>query len=152
MRILGKLVFMLTLSLSLFACGPVYRTITQYDSPPSDAGKQCVMQCETHRKQCKGDCDARYDACTYEAEERGRAEFLDAKEDYLNQKEHCLTRNYKKPHKECEDLKEPMLRDFTHDASCRSNCGCDDDFDRCFQVCGGQIRYEKHCVSGCDKQ
>ncbi len=146
MRSFAKLVIMLTLSLSLFACGPVYRTITHYDSPPSEAGKRCVMQCETHRKQCKDDCNMRYDACVYDAEARGREEFLDAKEDYLDRKARCLERGKK----DCDSLQEPRLRDFTRDSNCRSACDCDSDFDRCFQVCGGGIRYERQCVSGCE--
>lgn len=49
--------------------------------------------------------------------------------------------------KDCSRLSEPSMNTYAYDHRCDSYCGCDDDFNRCFQLCGGKVI--RRCVEGC---
>ena len=34
---------------------------------------------------------------------------------------------------------------------CKSDCGCQNDYDTCFLNCGGEIQLKKICIANCDK-
>jgi hypothetical protein len=53
----------------------------------------------------------------------------------------------KKHEKDCNRLSEPSMNTYAYDHRCDSYCGCDDDFNRCFQICGGKVI--RRCVEGC---
>ncbi len=136
----------------LTGCGPMYRTFTFYDPPAGKQGKNCVFQCDQQRANCQSDCQINYDGCVQEAEFQGKRDYLNAKEDWLDKREHCLSKlkAQVKGESVCGDADEPRSHSYVSTAHCREDCGCDTDFERCFQLCGGHIRYEQRCVSGCE--
>ncbi len=146
---LNRLVFFLLLAggvLLLSACGPSYKTYTHYQPPPDERGKSCVFQCENQRLQCDNGCRQKYEDCLSRAKLEGRQEYLDARENYLSRKESCLNRS---GNKECQGLISPRLDSYVQDSHCRQDCGCEEAFNRCFQICGGRIEHTTRCVSGC---
>lgn len=36
-------------------------------------------------------------------------------------------------------------------ATCRKDCGCDSNYQRCYTSCGGKVEQRRICVSGCEK-
>jgi hypothetical protein len=147
----SSLIILLLALMSLSACGPVYKTEKFYEPPQDEAGRACVVGCEERRALCSADCDARYDTCVYHAEMQARHNYLEAKERYLNLKERCLLRPTKdQDRSECQNLYEPNPNAYLNTSHCDKDCNCERDFDRCFQVCGGILRQQTRCVSGCD--
>jgi hypothetical protein len=132
-------------SLWLVACGPVYKTYSHYIPPDDPQGKTCALQCNSQRMQCESLCRRDYDNCIQRAELFGKQKYLDAKEAYLEEKEHCLERGDKK----CQDISPPSESSYIRDSHCRQDCGCEPSFDRCFEICGGQIQRHTRCVSNC---
>jgi hypothetical protein len=142
---------MLLALISLSACGPIYKTENFYDPPQDAQGRTCVIGCEERRAACAAECRTHYDSCVYHAELQARQDYLNAKERYLNSREHCLLRSSKdKTAPECHNLYEPNSSSYLYTQHCDKDCGCDYGFERCFQVCGGTIRQQTRCVSGCD--
>jgi len=128
------------------ACGPVYETYHHY-LPPNDAqGKRCALECEQQRNECQASCDQNYQQCSREAKLEGKVQFLEARQNYLEQKNRCAEQNTGSG---CKNLYEPNQYQYTNTSNCQKDCGCNDNFDRCFQICGGRIERETRCVSDC---
>lgn len=148
-----KLLCLAFLAMLLSGCGPYYKTFTTYLPPQNDQGRHCALNCENQRLICQNDCDDTYQSCVREAQLEAKADYLDAKEDYLDRKEHCVRRAHREDGKEdrrCRHLSEPSLFSYVHDSHCRSECGCQETFDRCFEICGGRVVRETRCVSNCN--
>jgi hypothetical protein len=129
----GKLVA-LVLSLlvaALTGCGPIYTTRYDYIPPTTESGAYCVAQCERNRLDCRRYEDRKSDRCNQDV----RA----AKADY----EDCLSRNNRDIMK-CNDRSFGML------CAAPSYSGCDDDYRRCFQYCGGMVNSHQECALNCD--
>ena len=145
--------FTLLLSvLMLTACGPYYRTFTYYDAPRTPQGESCVFQCEHKRDHCEDACEDSYDHCVDKAKLEGKSDYLDAKEDWLDKRQRCKgkLKAQVKGESVCNTHDEPRKHNYINTSHCRQHCGCDDKFDRCFQLCGGHIRHERRCVSNCE--
>lgn len=146
MRHLLKYAALAAGSLWLAACGPVYKTYTNYTPPPDQRGKSCVLQCESQRAQCDSQCRRDYSQCRQEAKSEGRMRYLSARESYLNQKAACLDRG----NKDCaKKFSEPSENSYVNDSHCQEDCGCMTHYDRCFEVCGGQVQRYTRCESNC---
>ncbi len=221
------LLLLLISLLWLTGCGPYYRTFTFYDPPATAQGKNCIFHCEQKRDTCKNVCEEGYDDCYQDAKLQARHDYLNAKEDWLHQRERCISKpaprgrddkacyedcaerskarvkqaqhckqrcksklkarvngdrsakvcregcvnkfqsdrhddavcrqncrnqrqtQVKKDDKGCHQ-QEPHKQDFMNTSHCRKSCGCEDNFQRCFQMCGGQIRHERRCMSNCE--
>lgn len=120
--------FLLCLGLLLFVsgCGPRYKTQYTYQPPASPEGKNCMLQCDNIKQQCRTNEDYRYRAC--ESENRvARLEYsncISEKRDHcFDRSQFCGSRNYKR---------------------------CDADYRICYQNCGGIVTSSLVCVSGCE--
>jgi len=147
------LLFVILSQLSLSACGPSYRTDTFYEPPKHERGKNCTFGCEQTRNACNASCKDEYDSCYREAKMQGKIDYLEAKEDWLEQRERCASKLKSQVNGDGTCGKsEPRKNQFIKTHHCRRDCDCDDTFKRCFQLCGGNIRYERRCVSGCEQK
>ncbi len=148
----SMLFILLFSTLWLTGCGPSYRTYTFYEPPAHEQGKNCAFGCEQTRNTCNWECKEEYDACHREAQLQGKIDYLEAKEDWLEQRMRCerTLKAQVKGDSVCTE-REPSKSDFIKTHHCRRDCGCEDTFERCFQLCGGQIRHERRCVSGCEQ-
>lgn len=131
----------------LIACGPVYETKTSYINPNTDQGKNCALQCEGIRVNCQQTCDEKYESCAKEIRLTKKMEHLEARNHYLEKKNLCKG---KEKDKDCQNLREPYLSNHISENQCRKDCGCQINFERCFELCGGQIFRETKCVSDCE--
>jgi hypothetical protein len=139
-------------TLVLTGCGPQYKTFSHYQTPSTEEGKNCAFQCESERNSCQSQCNNTYQVCRQNAKIEGKSDFLNAKESWLMEQEHCLHMDKKQARKAgCNNNNKPYKSEFVNTSGCSKNCGCGTGFDRCFQLCGGQISHETRCVSGCDK-
>jgi hypothetical protein len=141
-------------------CGPSYKTFTYYTPPPDPSGKECVQSCFQEKTDCEHICREENRRCEADAriygEEQYRRARLDYKESLLDwrlERQRC--REMHPPggcsHLESTRPEEPELDDYIDDYHCRDGCEhCIQNYDACFELCGGAIRRETHCVSGCD--
>lgn len=138
----------LVLSSFLIACGPVYETKTTYVTPLDTQGKSCASKCEKDRATCQQSCDNKYDVCMRETRLIKQNRYLEEKNQYLEKKNLCKG---KEKDKDCQHLKEPYVNTYVSDSDCRQDCGCQTNFERCFEICGGKVLKETRCVSDCDQ-
>jgi hypothetical protein len=143
-----KAFLVLVLSSLLMACGPVYETKTTYVVPTDSQGKNCASKCEQNRASCQQNCDGRYDICMRETQLLKQNRYLVEKNQFLEKKNLCKG---KEKDKDCQNLREPYMSSYVSDSDCRKDCGCQTNFERCFEICGGQVLKETRCVSDCEK-
>lgn len=144
------LLTLLCSTLWLSGCGPSYRTYTFYEPPTNEQGKNCTFGCEQTRNTCESECQEEYDDCFHEARLQGKIDYLEAKEDWLEAHARCSKLKAQVKGENACSEREPSQSHFIKTHHCRRDCGCENTFERCFQLCGGQIRYERRCVSGCE--
>ncbi len=121
-------VFLVLLFVVLLAgCGPVYRTEYSYQPPQDPQGRNCLMQCENMRMQCRTNEDYRLRSC----EDQNRI----ARLEYDN----------------CMAMKYDRCRDNSTYCGSSDYERCDMDYRLCYQNCGGIISSREICVYGCEK-
>ncbi len=122
--------FVLSASVLMFGCGPVFRTNYTYTPPESSHGRACVYSCDTTKVNCEHLERMREENC----DERARLE-----------KERC-ERDFELRGKK------PKWSDCWSSSSCSANLDhCHQLYVSCYQSCGGKVRSEEVCVSNCDK-
>lgn len=112
----------------LCGCGPIYNTQNIYTPPKSNAAMMCIATCEANKGNCHQMQDVQKQECDYRAER-----------DY----QECL-RHQDKDHQD----KNKCYRNYCFSAD-YSNC--DDQYNTCYQACGGIITKQQTCVAFCNK-
>lgn len=137
MAAMTRYLLLLSILIGLAGCGPMYETTYTYVAPSGAAGKRCVRQCTQSKQLCQRVCHRDENACMKRARRDARGQ--------LKQYRHQRQR---------QGLPvEKNLNDFLDTSLCQSrNCGCDDDYRACFQMCGGELVPHRKCVAFCDKQ
>jgi hypothetical protein len=136
MRSLFIVVIMSVLYL-LSGCAPVYQTTYSYVPPKSDTGRMCAMQCQQTRMMCQQLCESRKETCRSNA--RQQALF-----DYESYKHQRRARG-----KSVDRDVESFYDDFQCDDI---PCGCDESYNSCFAVCGGQVVPTTVCIAFCNNK
>lgn len=118
----------------LAACGPRYRTTYNYTPPPTETGRTCVMQCEVTRTQC-------------EALEQQRVDLEAQRADIQHQQcQEAATREYDR----CRSQGGQMCIQRTCvRPQVQASTRCEEQYNRCYQSCGGTIETVQQCVARC---
>lgn len=155
-----RIYFILLFTFLLTACGPQYKTFTTYHPPTGPQEKDCVMQCRSMKMECESKCMEDYRYCMRESRLDAKEDYFDALHDYRREMdrwdEQMVRCRRRKNQDDCDYLestrpKKPVREDFTHSYLCSDDCSfCTEDYDECFEMCGGKITRESRCVSGCD--
>lgn len=147
-RRLAALVIAVALAGALAACAPQYRTFTSYTPPGTEAGRSCISQCLEARRFCRSDVEAGVQQCRIDAQAAAEAEH----EHLMTQYEIDLARFHAGLIPDLPARPYPVSPDYGV-CNARANsleARCTEDFDLCFQNCGGTIRHATHCVANCD--
>lgn len=129
-----KAIMLALLSSLLFlaGCGPIYDTRYDLLAPTDDAGRFCVVECERMSSDCRRAEERKHERCERDNREQ--------KSEY----ERCRRKHGENANKHCG-----------FNAPVGSYCpsanvsGCDRDYRRCFQNCGGEIQTHQVCVFNC---
>ncbi|MDM8514970.1 hypothetical protein QUF76_02130 [Desulfobacterales bacterium HSG16] len=156
-----KRILLIALISMAAGCGPQFKTFTTYTPPADPEGMRCVDMCQHEKSICTRECRYEYRICKSEARQEARDQLIVAMQDHDEDMRRwdrkvreCQRR---KPPKGCNGIKlerpeRPELKDFLSDSHCSENCSnCPEEFEICFQACGGNIYRETRCVSNCDK-
>jgi hypothetical protein len=111
--------------LTAVGCGPVYKTTYNYRAPKTALGRDCVRNCEVRKDLCEERARLDTDRCQ-----------VDAQRTY----QECLSRARKK---------EDRSACYVPYCSSPSTDGCVQDYNRCFEVCGGKVTPHTVCVANC---
>lgn len=124
---------LLVLALVLVSCGPVYQTTYTYEPPSSFEGRQCVNDCLSQKSACNFRCQRNYQECTFAAQQQA---------DFEN-------RHHRHRHRRDRDNDFMVYPDTSQ---CVSDCGCGNDYNQCYENCGGIITSHSRCVAFCNKK
>ena len=118
---------------------PVYRTTYSYTPPEAEQGRTCAMQCEVNRGQCEQMAGMRQDTCT----QRADMNFDQCETEATAEHDACLERQRTVRGTLC--IRRQCLRDHCSDGRGE----CETQYNRCFQVCGGNVQENRECVQHC---
>lgn len=116
------LLFLFVIASSLQSCGPIYDSRRQFDPPASDQGKMCIDRCDTKLRFCKDE----------------------------EQLEENISRSNAQGQDGCY-LPEQRLDRGCIGIDFADLERCQDNYERCFEDCGGVIKIEKRCVLNCEE-
>ena len=124
----------------LGGCGPVYKTVYDYTSPPSPEGQICASKCSEISNLCVQNCELKEDQCISRAREDAARDF-----DY-----------YVRQRKKDNLPIEKDLDDFLYTGGCYTSRSCketcDNNFRQCFVGCGGSYTSREVCTAFCDQK
>lgn len=130
----------LAVVLALSACGPAYRTVYDYSPPHQQGASACIGMCESTRDDCERATALETENCELRATAAYDACERDANATY-NQ---CLARQRPVPTTVC------MLGVCFRPSCSAQSTRCTDDYNRCYQNCGGEVTSRQECVDRCD--
>jgi hypothetical protein len=131
----------------LAGCNPRYQTFTSYAPPTDSAGRQCLAQCSSTRQTCRQSGQTLIQQCRSQAQTEAHLETIRRAAAYSIELERYAEKGHGAP-----ELPGPASPNY---ARCDSEAAgvelqCKDDYDLCYQNCGGQVAYTTHCVANCD--
>ncbi|MBX3492755.1 MAG: hypothetical protein KF899_07350 [Parvibaculum sp.] len=133
----------LLLPLVLIACGPVMEQRRDFTPPASEAGMQCVQNCQKQQTTCQRDEQQRKDQCRAQADRRADRAYEKARDNYITAlKLHAA-----------DAAKYPMPVEPTRQANyaaCNVSSQCEPQYHSCYRSCGGQINEYQVCVAACE--
>ena len=144
----GALVALGLAAAALAGCGPRYQTFTSYTPPASLAGQSCVSDCLQSRQHCRRAGDLEVQQCRIEARQQADGENLRRQALFQIDLQRHYGGQLKDPPPPPE-LAQPNYGMCTHRAEVHE-AQCTEDFDLCYQNCGGTVTYATHCVANCD--
>ncbi|NQY43899.1 MAG: hypothetical protein HRT87_11215 [Legionellales bacterium] len=126
-----RVTFLVSLFVILSGCGPVYRTTYYYNEPPTQRGRECVVKCQKMRQKCEHWAEQSYQQCL----NRRSLERIATVAITRGDRTPAFANSYDN---ECQFER---ARRFEV---------CLEDFNACFQLCGGVVDSIEECVSNCD--
>ena len=141
---LFKFIALSVIFLGIAACGPQYKTVYDMTPPDDQEGRMCLNQCMESKTYCE------------QTEHQGR----------LEEKKVCLSEakvkadidydSYFQTQKKKGLEVEKTYGDFYHPSRCGRtdhlySPRCESNYRQCFSNCGGVVRENVVCVSGCDQ-
>jgi hypothetical protein len=132
---------------ALATCGPQYETFSAYTPPESDAGRQCLAQCQAARQLCRQSSSLQVQQCRLGAQQEAQTENLRRSTEYQIK----LQRYQAGLRSEPPDAPETVSPSYW---TCDSQTDalekqCTGDYDLCYQSCGGTVTYSTQCVANC---
>ncbi len=91
------------------------------------AGQNCILNCESGKELCAQRHELSYERCQ-----------VDADRDYND----CLRHSKKKDRESC----------YISHCSRPDTDDCTQDYNRCFEICGGKVTATTNCVANCPVQ
>lgn len=128
---LKRLGSVIALTITVAACGPVYRTTYDYIPPEDAAGKQCLNQCLQM-----------FEMCRSSAENRAAQERASCQQNATLAYAACLATAK-------TDLERSRC---SSTSSCNREADisqCNSEYRLCYRNCGGTVKSREVCVSGC---
>jgi len=126
---------------------PEFKEIPAYHRPQDSQGQVCVIQCQTQKNSCNTLCRMENDSCIRNAKDEARFLYEDAKEKFRQQDAYERSR-YGEP---LDPSRAPSLVQFLDTSPCDKDCGCENEYDTCFEACGGTITRSRRCMKNCDQ-
>ncbi len=145
LRLLGALGVVIS-ALALAACGPVIETHYDFQPPVSEAGMQCIQQCQQGKQFCEQAARDEERQCRREQDRKADRDYKKAMDDYIV----ALKLRAAEPTIYAEP-KEPQ-RKQPYYYMCRADTSqCQPNFNQCYAACGGKVTSRQVCVSNCDQ-
>lgn len=110
--------------LFLTGCESLYQTHYTYQPPALMAGKQCLARCSEAQTVCQAACAQKNDSCQPFSHRDAKFRY----HTYLNQQIVMGRAALHSPSR------------FYMDEHCQKSCGCVRKYNRCYRMCGGQVR------------
>jgi hypothetical protein len=128
-------------------CNPRYQTFTNYTPPTDIAGRQCLAQCSSTRQSCRQSGQTLIQQCRSQAQMEAHLETVRRAAAYSIELERYGNGEHGAP-----ELPGPASPNYARcdDESAGVELQCRDDYDLCYQNCGGVVQYTTHCVANCD--
>lgn len=147
MKYLRIFIIGIFLSLMLSGCfDPQYETVYDYQPPQDTKGRMCANQCLDSRTYCENTGQQlvlqEKQICLQEEERRAQAEY----EDYLA---HTKEQG-KEPESNYYDFYQAYSCDYLDGSSNEQKC--ENNYNACYQNCGGQVTSQTFCVANCDEE
>lgn len=120
---------------------PKYEILSHYTPPTTVTGNTCIAICQNTMAICQNDCNR----CNQLAS-------INAQSKYTQAKISCIGKP-KKEYDICMGLTgflKPTPNDIHKE--CGGVCACKNQFDACYQNCGGRVIHTQKCVQNCDVQ
>jgi hypothetical protein len=121
--------------LFLSGCGPIYQTNYSYRPPHSNMGMMCASQCFQTKNMCEQMCQMQDQNCRLQ-------EHQSAYYRYQLYRDSQVKKGL------------PVVRsvsDFDNSfGNCHATCNCTNDFNLCYQSCGGVVLEQKVCTAFCN--
>lgn len=117
-------------------CAPEYKTSHTFIAPKTAEGKSCVFQCENTRMQCDQLDQMRVDNCRMRAENNYA---------YCEQQKQAAYNNC------VASGAQGCYQEWCQKEECPTSDRCENQYQRCYSTCGGQVTSETHCVANCEK-
>jgi hypothetical protein len=131
----------------LAGCNPRYQTFTSYTPPTDIAGRQCLAQCSSTRQTCRQSGQTLIQQCRSQAQMEAHLETVRRAAAYSIELERYGDKGHGAP--ELPGPASPNYARCDYEAE-GVEAQCKDDYDLCYQNCGGQVAYTTHCVANCD--
>ncbi|NOT83782.1 MAG: hypothetical protein HOP02_03165 [Methylococcaceae bacterium] len=132
-----RLAIILLVILIQACANPKYQTFYNYDPPTTAEGRACTFQCENTKMQCEQVDQMRLANCQDRAElnfqrctDRAQAEYDRCK---ASGQKYCIA-------------------DYCREETCNNNGQCENQYRRCFSICGGKVTSETRCVANCERK
>ncbi|PKP76510.1 MAG: hypothetical protein CVT81_14325 [Alphaproteobacteria bacterium HGW-Alphaproteobacteria-3] len=127
----------------LAGCSPIMDTQYDFVPPASDAGMQCVQNCQQQQSSCQRADEDRVMACRQKADREADLAYEKARDKYIGD----LKLHAAAPEKfgmPAEPVRSPYY------GACQQSSQCQADYQMCYRSCGGRIDEKQVCVAFCD--
>lgn len=140
----------LVLLLLLGACGPQYKTFTTYNPPADAAGRQCLVHCGDQRQSCRQQIGFEKQQCRLDAQREAQNETFRRQNEYQAE----LIRYQTGQRGDLPSPPDPAEPEYWRCDSDERQAEerCTQDYDQCYQNCGGRVVYETRCVANCEDE
>ncbi len=146
--VLSTATVLAAIAVGLAACGPQYETFTNYAPPENEAGRQCLMQCQSARQLCRQTANLQVQQCRLGAQQEAQTENLRLAAEYqINLQRFQAGRRDHEP--DPPSTVSPNYWPCTSQAASLEK-QCTQDHDLCYQNCGGTVTYRTECVANCE--
>ena len=127
-----KSLFLIIFSFLIISCGPIYKTVYDYQSPRDTESRYCLNTCDTSRQHCSSRCDDRQQNCEVAANSADSMEYASCQ---MSGKKDCKKPYNYSGHYHCKDH------------NCKKECT--NNYNQCFRNCGGTINTRTVCTFNC---
>ncbi len=141
-----KFCLALAVFVTVSACGPVYRTLTEYEPPTDPVARASLSNCEMLQMQCMQVETMKADACQQRA---------DAEYEACHAKVSACEQASETKYNQCLARQRICSKDYCVDYCPRTACApnealCQGQYNRCYIAAGGKVTQRTVCVDRCE--